>query len=256
MSGGGARGFAHLGVIKALYEFGIKPQILSGASAGAMMGAFISKGHTPEEILDIAKNASFFNLRHILFHKQGLFDMKAFEEIYLQHFPHNCFDDLPIPLHIATTDIIKGESVYFSTGTNLAKAIMASSCIPMLFEPVEIDGHMLLDGGILNNFPVEPIIGKCDKIIGVHVNSLSNTIEHLEMKDFLDRSFHLSLSAAVRAKQPLCDLFIEPPGMTRFGVLDIEAADEIFDWGYRYTRGLQTQIEELKESLDESKVLP
>ena len=251
LSGGGARGFAHLGVIKALNEFGIKPDIISGASAGAMMGAFIAAGRTPDEVLEIAKKASFFNLSHLLFRKAGLFDMKAFEEIYLEHFPHNSFDKLPIPLNVATTDIVNCKSVYFSRGGNLAKAIMASSSIPMLFEPVELDGYMLLDGGILNNFPVEPLIGKCDKIIGVHVNSISTQVEHLHMKDMLDRSFHLSLSASVKVKEPLCDLFIEPPSMSRFGVLDIETADEIFEWGYRYTLGLQQQIDELKKQLNE-----
>jgi NTE family protein len=122
----------------------------------------------------------------------------------------------------------------------------------MLFEPIEIDGKMLLDGGILNNFPIEPLIGKCEKIIGVHVNSLSNTLEHMEMKDFVDRSYHLSVRGVVTAKQHLCDLFIEPPSMSRFGVLNIEAADEIFEWGYKYARGMQTEIEALKESLNES----
>lgn len=251
LSGGGARGFAHLGIVKALREFGITPSIISGASAGAMMGAFLADGHSPEEILEISKKAEIFKLSHMLWRKNGFFEMKAIEDIYLQHFPHNCFENLQIPLHIATTDIVKGESVYFSTGTNLAKSIMASSCIPVLFEPVELEGRLLLDGGILNNFPVEPLVGKCDKIIGISVNSLSQNIEHIQMKDMVDRSCHIALKDAVVAKATLCDLFIEPPDMSRFGVLDIELADDIFGFSYSYALTLKEKIEAFVEGLGE-----
>lgn len=249
LSGGGARGFAHLGVAKALEEMGIKPNIIAGASAGAMMGAFISAGFSHDKLLSIAKSASLFSLSHLLFRKVGLFDMKAIEAIYLEHFAHDCFDDLPIPLHVAATDIINCQTVYFSSGKGLAKSIMASSCIPVVFEPIEIDGMQLLDGGILNNFPIEPLIGKCDKIIGVHVNSMDMETKKVHMKDMLDRSFHLSQSLITKEKSKQCQLFIEPPNMTRFSVLATEAVEEIYEFGYTYTLSLKDQIEEFKATL-------
>lgn len=246
LSGGGVRGIAHLGVIKALNEFGIYPSMISGTSAGSIVGAFVASGHTPDEILHLAKHAGIFSFSNILFHKQGLFNMNAFEELYLKHIPHNSFEQLNIPLHVTATDIVKGETVYFNKG-ELSKTLMASSCVPVVFEPISYDGKLLLDGGILNNLPVEPILGKCDKVIGIHVNSISRNREHLHMKDLVDRSFHLALSNSVRLKEQDCDLFIEPPEMTRFGMFDLSKADEIFECGYNYAMQMRKEIELFEE---------
>ncbi len=246
LSGGGVRGVAHLGVIQALNELEIKPDIISGTSAGAIAGAFIASGYQPKEIVEIIKNAGIFSVSNILFRKQGLFKMKTFEEIYKKYIPHDSFENLNLPLYATVTDIVKGEPVYINSGI-LSKALMASSCVPVVFEPVTIDGELYLDGGIVNNLPVEPLIGKCEKIIGVHVNAISTNQAHLHMKDLADRSFHLALSSAVRLKEKQCDLFIEPPEMTKFGIFDLDKMDEIYSYAYNYTLGMQAQIEQFKK---------
>ena len=112
LSGGGARGIAHLGILKALEEFGIQPSIISGTSAGAIAGAFYAKGYGVAEIVSIIKNGHFFNFSNLNIVKQGLFSMKGFEDIYKTYFKNNSFTDLDIPLSIAATDILKGEINY------------------------------------------------------------------------------------------------------------------------------------------------
>lgn len=146
LSGGGARGIAHLGILKALDEFGIQPSIISGTSAGAIVGAFYAKGFRFSEIVSIIKNGHFFNFSNLNIVKQGLFSMKGFEEIYENYFENNSFTDLKTPLYIAATDILKGEINYFSDG-ELSFALLASSCTPVLFQPVFHKGNYYIDGG-------------------------------------------------------------------------------------------------------------
>ena len=242
LSGGGARGIAHLGVLKALKEFGVTPNVISGSSAGAMVAAFYAGGYSDEKIIEITTGSRFFSLAHFHIGKSGLFDMRAFEEIYRKHFPANTFESLSIPIHIATTDIVNGQSKFFSSG-DLSKAIMASSCVPTVFEPVEHEGYMLLDGGILNNLPVEPLQGKCDKIIGVHVNNMSKTVESISLKNLPDRTFHIAISERESAKAKLCQLFIEPLDMGRFGMFEMSHAQQIYDYAYSFTKGMQAEVE-------------
>jgi len=241
LSGGGARGVAHLGILKALEELNIKPHAISGTSAGAIFGALYASGLSPEETLKIAKDAEFFNFSDLLFLKQGFFAMKSLEKIYKQYFPNDDFNDLKIPLHIAATDILKGETHYFNSGV-LSKAIMASSAIPIIFEPVHFQESVFVDGGVLNNFPIEPLLDKYDVIIGSHVNSLNKETPLIHMTNILDRSFHLAMSASIKPKFEKCHVFIEPQSMTQFGIFDIKKFDQIFECGYHYTLSLKEQL--------------
>jgi len=246
LSGGGARGIAHLGILKALEEFGIKPSVISGTSAGAIAGAFYAGGYSLNEIKSIVENGDFFNISNVLIKKQGFFNMKGFEKMYHQYFPNNSFDDLQIPLHVAATDILKGESVYFSSG-NLSQALMASSCIPVVFQPLQFNDSYYVDGGVLNNFPIEPLLNTCEIIIGSHVNSIKKEVNEIHMKDIIDRSFHLALSSSVKDKTNHCHLFIEPPNMSRYSIFDVKKSDEIFNYGYSYTLTLEKEILKLVE---------
>jgi NTE family protein len=244
LSGGGARGIAHLGVLQALEEWGIQPSVISGTSAGAIAGAFYAMGIPIPEILDIIEKGQFFSFSNILIKKQGLFSMNGFEKIYSKYFPNNSFSDLQIPLFVAATDILKGETVYFSSG-NLSRSLLASSCIPVVFQPVDYQETFYVDGGILNNFPIEPLLETCDTIIGVHVNSIQPEIDEIHMNNIIDRSVHLALSNSVRNKITQCKLFIEPPGMSRFSIFDMKKAKEIFEFGYNYCLTLEDEIRKL-----------
>jgi NTE family protein len=246
LSGGGARGFAHLGAIKALEESGIKPEIISGTSAGALIGAFYAAGYSIDDIIKISKKTDFFSLRHIAFGKAGVFTMKAFETLIDEYIPGNSFESLQLPLYVTATDIIQGEAVYFSSGP-LSIAIMASSCIPMVYEPIKHNGTYFSDGGLMDNFPVEIIRDKCDFLIGVEVNSMSTKLEDLHMKDMLDRSFHLAIGHAINEKEKKCDLFIAPPKMSRFGMFDMDKIDEIIDYSYQYASAYLKTSDALKK---------
>ena len=246
LSGGGARAIAHLGILKALEEFGIHPSIISGTSAGAIAGAFYASGYSIKEILEIIEKGHFFSFSNILFEKQGLFSMKPFEKIYNQYFSKKTINDLNIPLFITATDILKGELVYFSSG-NLSQALMASSCIPLVFQPVSFNNTLYVDGGVLNNFPVEPLINNCDIIIGINVNSIRKEVTEIHMNNIIDRSFHLALNGTVQNKITDCNLYLEPPNMSQFSIFDLKKIEEIYNYGYNYGISKEKEIKSLIE---------
>lgn len=248
LSGGGARGLAHLGILKVMEESGLKPSIISGTSAGSMVGAFYGAGYPIHQIIDIIEHHRFFNISDMLFRKQGVFAMKAFEDLFFRYFPTNSFNDLNITLYAAATDILKGITTYFNEG-NLAQAVMASSCIPIIFQPLQIADSYYVDGGVLNNFPIEPLIDKCDLIIGSNVNSLRKESHQIHMKDIMDRSYHLAMSYSINIKKEQCDFFFEPPNMSQYSIFDTKKAREIYEYSYHHALNHKHQLIELKDKL-------
>jgi len=115
-------------------------------------------------------------------------------------------------------------------------AVLASSSVPVIFQPVNYLGMKLIDGSVLNNFPIEPLLNNCDKIIGIHVNAINKSAKKIQMRNILDRSFHFVLSNSVYSKAHLCDLFVDPSWMSRFGMFEMKKAEEVFDCGYQYAK--------------------
>lgn len=233
LSGGGARGFAHLGVIKYLEELGIKPYAIAGTSAGAIAGALYAAGKSPDEIVQLLKKNSYFGWGNLLWRKNGFFSMHALHELLKATISTNDFDAVKIKLFIAATDLVKGDPVILSTG-KLFEAVIASASIPVVFEPVVMGEKLLVDGGVLNNFPAEPLQKICDVIIGSSVNKLTDNISTksvLSAKNIIDRCFHMAIAAAVHTKMKNCDVFIESP-LHDFDMYDVKPADKIFEIGY------------------------
>ncbi len=239
LSGGGVRGIAHLGVMKALDEKGIKPSIIAGTSAGALMGAFYAAGFTPDEILELALKSRFLTSSNLQWRKAGFFSMRFFNRLFSIIFPKNSFESLKIPLIVNATNIITGESEYFENG-ELVKVLLASACVPMIFQPVEMKNSVYMDGGILDNFPVQHLIGRCDKIVGSYVNDMDIASKKISMATIIDRTFNLAINDTIYMKKQHCDMFIAPPDMMRYGIMDMKQATTIFNDGYQYAASLLT----------------
>ncbi|MES2731291.1 MAG: patatin-like phospholipase family protein [Bacteroidota bacterium] len=244
LSGGGARGIAHLGVLKALLEQGIVPDMISGVSAGAIAGALYASGYHPDEVLEIIVSTKMFRFMRPAMSRVGILKMERTDEIYLKYLTGNSFEKLNIPLVVSATNLNLGQTVYFSTG-ELIKAVQASSCIPVLFEPIIFNGNTYADGGILNNLPVEPLLETCDCIIGVHANPYDTQLRLKSMKAVIERSLLLAIHNNVVQRIKCCDLFIEPSELKHFVTFDIAKARQIFEIGYRHTMAMANQIEQL-----------
>jgi len=169
LSGGGARGAAHIGVLQALNENGIFPDQVSGASAGALIGALYCSGHTPKEILELSESHSFLKIFKIGIMNHSLTDMSRLKGFLGEHVKAR-FEELEHPLYISVTNLNSGKYEIKSAGP-LIDYITASCALPFIFKPVTINKVQYVDGGLLNNLPVEPLVEKCDTIIGVSVSS-------------------------------------------------------------------------------------
>ena len=232
LSGGGARGIAHLGALQALEDLGVSVFHLSGTSAGAIVATLYAAGNKPMEIMEIFKGSSYFGLSHLLLNKAGIFDLEALRELLEKYIPFRNLEDLPVAVFVTATDLCANRSVSFNSGP-LVDAVLASACVPFIFEPIRFQGRQWVDGGILNNFPVEPLLQHCNCIIGSHVNRLDAETPPSQGKvHILERSFHMAISASVYEKSSFCTVFLDPPGLSGFGMFDVKKAEEIFEIGY------------------------
>lgn len=235
LSGGGMRGIAHIAVIKALEEYNLKPDIISGTSAGSIIGAFYSLGKTPDEMMEIVKNTTFFSRSYLKLSKNGIFSSKFILKLFNDHFPEDDFKVLKIPVYVAATEMTHGIVDFFSEG-ELFGPLLASSSVPFVLPPVKIGEKIYVDGGVLDNLPIEPIIDKCDFLIGSHVNSISyDGLENMSLMKEFDRILHLAIAKSVYSKAIHCDIFLDPPKMTKFSLFKKSFLDEMFAEVYDYT---------------------
>jgi NTE family protein len=244
LSGGGAKGFAHLGVLKGLLEQGLQPQIISGVSAGAVAGALFAAGYHPDKILEIFISSKFYRFLRISASLTGLLKMERVEKLYEKYLPAT-FEELSIPVIVSATDLMAGKTAFFTSGP-LIRPIMATCCIPVMFEPMRIDGRMYVDGGILNNLPVEPLIGQCDYIIGIHTNPIDPEMPLKSLRSIMERSLLLAIQNNVKERAAKCNLVIEPPTLHQFTSYDGRKARQIFEVGYEYTLKLTEKLALIK----------
>jgi NTE family protein len=248
LSGGGARGFAHLGVLEALNENGIFPDVISGASAGALVGVLYSDGYTPREILRLMCTGSMLHYMRPTVPRSGLLQISGLTRMLEAHLKARLFNELKIPLFVSATDLNNAVPVYFSQG-ELIDRVIASASIPVLFNPVVIDNVSYVDGGVLDNLPLKPIEGKCSFLIGSFVNPVGKEDTISGLLQIAERTFMVSMSKEIGDKARKFDLFIAPPELKDFRILDPEKGPELFEIGYRAT------TQKLQESGIKEKIL-
>jgi len=231
LSGGGVRGIAHLGVLKALHENKIYPEIISGTSAGALAGIFYADGYTPDEAFEIFNDTNLFKFTQISLPRKGLLSIEKISKILKKHIKAKRFEDLKKPLYVSASNLNEGKVEYFHSG-EIVEKVIASASIPVVFKPVIMNNTTYVDGGIFDNLPIEPIKNKCQKIIASHVNPQGRTDDLDSILKIAERTFHLAVGSNIDQKKDECDLFIESEDLKEFGILNISKAKEIFTLGY------------------------
>jgi NTE family protein len=238
LSGGGCRGFAHLGVVKALQEHGIYPSEISGTSAGAIAGAFIAQGYSMDEIKEIFIRNVGLTLFAWNGFNMGLMSMKRIQAFIHNNLRYKTFEELELPLYITATNFINGKQAIFTKG-DLIHPIIAASSIPALFPPTFIDGIPYVDGGVFNNLPVEPFSNRREELVCVNLNPVRPLDPTKEtMMEVVDRAVHLCFRPTMERSAEGCHLFIEPQALKNYSLFDIRKIAEIFDVGYNYTKEL------------------
>ncbi|UOB16268.1 patatin-like phospholipase family protein [Abyssalbus ytuae] len=233
LSGGGVKSLAHAGFLKVLIENNIYPTVLSGTSGGALIAALYASGYHPDEMIRFFKETPLFSFSLFTLNKPGIVDSDKYRAIFKNFFKSQTFEELDFPVTVTATNISTGKLEYFSRG-ELIKPLIASAALPPYFSPIEIDGDLYSDGGILNNFPTEPVIKNCDVLIG----SFVNPVRKIEKKDvnstlkFLYRVYHISLDANYYRKFKRCNYVFLPAEIEKIGVLDTKMIDKAFKTGY------------------------
>jgi NTE family protein len=249
LSGGGARGIAHIGVIKALEDHGFEPKALSGASAGAVVACLYAAGKTPEQILEIVKKASLFKLLKVSLPYSGLTNLSYLKNLLVEQIGEDDFSVLKKPLYVAISNLNTGDLEIRDSG-KLFDVITASSSIPLVFQPVEIDGAFYVDGGLLGNLPVGPLKEQTDVVIGV------NVMPHIEVENksiksvfgIAQRCFDLSILANTRPSLTHCDLLVEPKDIHPFSIFQLNRYQKLYDIGYA---AMESKMDELKAAIQQ-----
>lgn len=233
LSGGGVRGMAHIGLIRALDEFGVSANVVSGSSVGALVGALYANGNSVADMMAFFKETPLFKYNFLTILKPGFIDTDRYVEIFKGYFPENNFEALEKELHVVATNLQHAEQNFFSRG-ELIRPLLASAALPPVFSPVELEGQLYADGGIMNNFPLEPIQNKVDFIIGSNV-SIVGEVQRNELKNSIQltsRVTGLMIYSINRKKLDDCDLLVSPKELEKIGVLDRKGIEKAYVIGY------------------------
>ena len=232
LSGGGARGFAHVGALKALEEAGVKPDVIAGVSAGAVAAVMYAAGVPLDEMLSLFTSTKFTDFaRPSLIHGDGMFSLMRFKQFIEEATGIDRLENLRIPTYVGVTDLDHGEPAEFHEGP-LGERVVASCSIPIVFSPVEIDGIHYVDGGVLRNLPAWIIREKCETLIGINVSPL-RTFEY--RKSFLDigmRTYNLMAKANQQQDMDICDHVIITPELIHYQVFNLKDIHKAYLSGY------------------------
>jgi len=280
LSGGGAKGVAHIGILKALEEAGVRIDYITGTSMGSLIGGLYAIGYTADQLSELAKTSNFVELftenanrRYISNYEKG-FDERTIlsvpiserglslpsglitgQNIYsylsrLAWVAHGTedFTDFPIPFAAVGTDIETGEAAVFKSGY-LPDAIRASISIPSAIAPHEIDGKYYVDGGLARNLPVEEAIEMgANFIIAVDVTKPLEPIDSLKtLTDIMNQSVQYRINERVNSQRELADVVIEMPDVDRYSIIDFDNIERFLEIGMNYGEEYLDEFKKISE---------
>lgn len=232
LSGGGARGFAHIGVLKAFDEAGLKPDVIAGVSAGSVAGVLYAAGIPPQEIPQLFDGLKFSDLCKLSIPEgEGLFQLTKFKRKIEKWTGVRNIEDLKIPMYIGATDFDRGIPAEFHEGP-LGERVIASCSIPIVFRPVRIDGVNYVDGGVLRNLPAWIIRDKCDVLVGVNVSPLPTGRYKHTIFDAAMRTYNIIVKTNHVPDTAMCDFIIKTPELAHYQVFNLKDINKVFLSGY------------------------
>ncbi len=232
LGGGAVLGAAHVGVLRALKEHDVTVDYVSGTSIGAFVAAFVAAGKTWEEIEEIAKELKWLDVSGISLSQMGLLSNKKMGKLLKETLGDITFEKAQIPAAMITTDIVNGEKVILKKG-DIASAVMASTCIPGIFAPVEREDRSLVDGGVLENVPITPLQDfGADMIIAVDLISHHHVQQPDNIVEVLLNTFDFMITNASKTYTEKADILITPDlsGASR---VDTDQTPELIEIGYK-----------------------
>lgn len=257
LGGGGALGYAHVGAIQALEDFGIHPQYVAGTSMGAIIGVFYAAGYSPKEILEIVKKNKLYRINKLLtlqsaVYSTGMSNHSSLISILHKMIPHNQFAKLDKYFVSCVTNLDKGTCEYIDKGGMLAEYVAASASIPGVFEPMEIKNTVYVDGGTLNNLPAEALKKRCDYIIGVDVLPFMQNKAKSNSFDVMLWSLRLVQHQNSKHGRSLCNFVVPSYALLEYHEFNFDKYIEIYQYGYKamsdYLRTHPEVVKQLKSN--------
>ncbi len=234
-SGGGARGFSHIGVLKALEQFGIYPNVLSGVSAGSVAAVMYGSGMTPDDMQHCFEDLS--RIREFVTWKvpgNSLMKIDKLGKLIDSWLPVKNLEDLKIPTIVCATDFQHCKSIGWAKG-ELVPRVLASCSIPIFFEPVKINGRVYVDGGVLRNLPAWAIRKYCKTLYGINCSPFHNIWKDPTKHNLLDialRSYQMMSKSNMVNDAKMCDVLINLRGAHAIGTFDVAKLRHIVGLGY------------------------
>lgn len=232
-SGGGARGFAHVGVIKAFEKFGIVPDIMAGVSAGSIASALYGAGLTPDDIIKCFTDASrFADFTEWSIPRQGFLRLNRFAKLLEEWLPIRNLEEMRIPTVICATDFDAGKSIGWCKGEIIPRVI-ASCSIPIVFPPVKIKGTNYVDGGVLRNLPAWAIRDYCTTLYGSNCSPMTKGYkQNGSILDVAYRTFRLVMKSNTPQDLRLCDHIIQIDQISKVSTFELKSLRKGVEAGY------------------------
>jgi NTE family protein len=242
LGGGAILGAAHVGALQAIDEFDIKVTHVAGTSIGAVAAAFVAFGKSWKEIHDIFCDLNWMDVSAISLSKFALLSNEKLGDLIIDHIGDKNLEDANIPISMVATDITKGKRVVLNSGP-VALAVMASTCIPGIFKPVEVEGQMLVDGGVVENVPIQTLrdMGP-DFVIGIDLNAEHRYGKPQNIIDVIMNSFHFLMQQSDKLQTQNADLLIKPD-LSGFNRADVDQYDDLVEKGYTYARKTLEEVD-------------
>ncbi len=241
LSGGGARCVAQLGVLAFLEEKGVRADAVSGSSGGAIAAALYAGGRSPRQILNLLKEIDFKSFLKYHLHRGSLYTIVGAHRFLHDELGLRDFASLKIPFFCTVVNFRTGVAEYKSEG-DLARLVLASSALTPIFAPVEVEGELYIDGGFYDNLPAAPLQNSCDRIIGINVNPMFESVPR-SFKSRLYKSLFIMLNANIREGRRICDLYIEPPELSKYSIFNTREFDTFFAMGYEEAKANEAAID-------------
>lgn len=256
LSGGGALGFAHIGVLQSLEEHGIYPTHIVGSSMGSIIGTLYAAGYSPDDMLQMIKEDKLYKITKLMtfkptFLRSGLSTHSMLRSLIKEVIPHNSFEHLKKKMHICVVNLNKAAWEIVDSGIELDKWVAASGSIPGVFETIIVGENHYVDGGVLNNFPAQGIKSFCPVIIGVDVLPFKLPEVLKRPIDTLAYSVRAMLHQNSKQGHDLCSFIIEPNAIEKYNEFSYDSYQTIYQYGYDATNKYileNPQILKLKSS--------
>ena len=232
LGGGAALGAAHVGVLKALFEEEVKPEFISGTSIGAFVAAHVAFGTSIDDLEKIATDLDWLDITGLKLSKLGILSNERLGQSVLDQLGKVNIEDAEIPLSMIATDISTGEKVILNEGP-LYKAVMASTCLPGVFTPVEWEDMLLVDGVLCENVPVSPLrqMGAKD-IIAVDLTTNREYKRPEDVVDVLVNTFDIGLNNMIKQQISDDNIFMIQPKLSAYNKADTSQTSKLIEEGY------------------------